>query len=115
MISIHQKVIRLEQGQVFSFIKEQVTHPEAALVVLESTGGCEQLAADCFSKAEFMVHVAHPNQVRAYAKAKGFLAKTDKIDARILEEYGKFIEFATIHLLPSALERRLNNLNARLI
>jgi transposase len=114
-ISIGGKVTRIEQKEesINQFIKENKTE-KTTLAVLESTGGYEVLAANCFAKADFVVHIAHPNKVRAYAKARGRLAKTDKLDAKIIEGYGKFIEAEIIHELPSQEQRELNTLSGRL-
>ncbi|WP_265034407.1 MULTISPECIES: hypothetical protein [unclassified Wolbachia] len=37
------------------------------------------------------VHKAHPNRVYAFAKACNHFAKTDKLDAKLLEKYAEFI------------------------
>uniref|UniRef100_UPI00397ED25C hypothetical protein n=1 Tax=Wolbachia endosymbiont of Tettigetta isshikii TaxID=3239093 RepID=UPI00397ED25C len=37
------------------------------------------------------VHRAHPNRVYAFAKACNHFAKTDKLDAKLLEKYAEFI------------------------
>lgn len=115
-ISIDGKVRRINQADknIKAFIKQHQEKDKRTLVVLESTGGYEALAVNCLSQAGLVVHVAHPNKVRAYAKARGSLAKTDKLDARLIEGYGRFMDPETIHALPSALERQLNALNARL-
>lgn len=61
------------------------------LCVMESTGGYERLAFKTFSEEGIPTHVAHPNQVHAFAKAAKHFAKTDKLDAMLLQKYGKFI------------------------
>lgn len=83
--------------------------------MLESTGGYEQLAAQCFDETGITAHIAHPNKVRNFARAKGRLAKTDRLDARTLEEYARFIEPASIRPLRSKLIIKLNALHSRLI
>ncbi len=55
-----------------------------ALVVMEATGGFEVPAAAALAAADVPVVVANPRQVRDFAKSTGQLAKTDRIDARIL-------------------------------
>ena len=57
-------------------------------VVMEYTGGYEKLAHKLFLQADLRVHLAHPLRVHYFAKQKGYFAKTDKIDAQILREYG---------------------------
>jgi transposase len=54
------------------------------LIVLEATGGYEIAVAASLGAAGLPVVIVNPRQVRAFAKATGQLAKTDRIDARIL-------------------------------
>jgi len=61
---------------------------DPALVVVEATGGYEQLIVQAMFSAGIPVHVANPTRIRSYARAKGVLAKTDTIDAVIITEYG---------------------------
>lgn len=58
-----------------------------ALVVLEATGGYELRAAGALAAAELPVAVVNPRQVRSYARSVGQLAKTDRIDARIIVRF----------------------------
>jgi transposase len=53
-------------------------------VVLEATGRDERLFADMAVAKNMPIIIANPLQVRRYAGAVGQLAKTDKIDARII-------------------------------
>lgn len=70
--------------QIVTYLKKQ----ELTLTVMEATGGLEKLLAAALVEASIPVVVVNPRQVRDYAKAKGKLAKTDSIDARILVEFG---------------------------
>lgn len=54
------------------------------LIVVEATGGYERLLVAGLAAAGFPVIVVNPKQVRAFAKAVGQLAKTDRIDAALL-------------------------------
>lgn len=110
------QVIRVEQTEkaIKAFIKKYKVEVEKKLAVLESTGGYEQLTIRCLSEEGFVVHVAHSNKVKAFAKAKGRLAKSDKIDAKLLREYGSFIQSDEIKALPTALQNELGLLGARL-
>lgn len=56
---------------------------------LEATGGYEQLAAEYFFKSDIRVNIMNPARVRKYAQGIGILAKTDKIDARVIERYAR--------------------------
>src|SRR5215213_1026226 len=55
-----------------------------ALVVLESTGGYEAALVEALTAAQLPVVVVNPRQVRDFGKATGQLAKTDRLDARLL-------------------------------
>ena len=58
-------------------------------IVLEATGGYEVMVAAGLSEAGLPVCVINPRQGRDFAKATGELAKTDRVDARILALFGK--------------------------
>jgi transposase len=71
------------------------------LVVLEATGGLERPLVVALAGAGVPVVVCNPRQVRDFAKAAGHLAKTDKIDARVLAHFGDALR-PPIHALPEA-------------
>lgn len=60
---------------------------DVALVVMEATGGYEAALACALQAAGLAVAVVNPKQARDFAKAMGRLAKTDRIDARVLAEF----------------------------
>lgn len=115
-IAIENKVTRVDQTEkaIKAFIKANKVHTGNALAVLESTGGYEKLAMHCLAEADLTVHLAHPNRVYAYARARGRLAKTDKIDAILLSNYGSFIDVTDIRALPSKEQEELQFLGARI-
>lgn len=94
-ISIDDKHFKIKniEAEILSFIKTNITDKNInpALICLEPTGGYEMLALQTFQKAGLPVHRAHPNKVHAFAKAYGHFAKTDKLDARLLEKYAAFV------------------------
>ena len=59
---------------------------EPMMVVCEPTGGHERLWVGWLSRAKIKARLAHPNKARAFARAAGCQAKTDKLDARLLRE-----------------------------
>jgi transposase len=59
------------------------------LFTLEATGGYEKLAAKTLVENGFSVAVINPRIIRDFAKASGKLAKTDKIDAKIIAAYAE--------------------------
>jgi transposase len=61
------------------------------LIVLEATGGYELLCVAGLAAAALPVVVMNPRQVRAFAKATGQLAKTDRIDADLLARFADVV------------------------
>ncbi len=59
---------------------------QVELIVMEPTGGYEAACACALQAAGFAVALINARQVRDFAKAMGYLAKTDRIDARVLAE-----------------------------
>jgi transposase len=70
----------------------RVRAAKATLVVMEASGGYETVAASAMGAAGVRVAVVNPRQVRDFAKATGRLAKTDRIDAQVLVEFGRAID-----------------------
>ena len=58
------------------------------LVLMEASGGYERALACTLQGAGHAVAVVNARRARDFAKAMGYLAKTDRIDARMLAEYG---------------------------
>ena len=65
------------------------TIPATAVAILESTGGYERVVADVLRERGVAVCIVNPRQVRDFAKATGQLAKTDRLDARVLARFGE--------------------------
>jgi len=63
----------------------------ASLIVMEATGGFELPVAAALASAHLPVAIVNPRQVREFARATGELAKTDRIDARILALFAERI------------------------
>lgn len=62
------------------------------LIVLEATGGLQMLVTGMLVAAGLPVAVVNPRQMRDFAKATGKLAKTDRIDARVIARFGLAIQ-----------------------
>ena len=60
------------------------------LVVCEATSGYERALVSRLRKDEVAIHVAHPNRVRAFAKACGYEVKTDHREPRYWPGYTRF-------------------------
>src|SRR5262245_9063852 len=64
----------------------------SALIVLEATGGYEVGAVKALQSRSFHVAVVNPRQVKNFARALGYCAKTDAIDASILAHFAEAIK-----------------------
>jgi transposase len=60
------------------------------LVVMEASGGYERLAHRRLLEHGLKVAIVNAKRVRAFAKASGRLAKTDRVDAEVIAGYGAF-------------------------
>lgn len=65
-------------------VVERLRALSPTLIVLEATGGFEASVAAMLAAAGLPVVVMNPRPVRDFAKATGQLAKTDRLDARML-------------------------------
>jgi transposase len=62
--------------------------PEDALVVYEASGRCGDALVSALAAAGREGARVNPRQVREFARASGRLAKTDRVDARVVAELG---------------------------
>jgi transposase len=86
------------RSQRFSHDAEGIRQLAAALleagvdlVVLEATGGYEAAAAAALQAEGLAVAVLNPRQTRDFAKSLGVLAKSDRVDARVLRDFANVI------------------------
>ena len=91
---------------------------EVALIVLESTGGYELPCAAALQAAGWPVAIINPKQSRDFARAMGWLAKTDRIDARVLAQLAQVLITHPKHALnlrpvPGEHQQRLHALVTR--
>jgi transposase len=82
------------------------------LVVVESTGGLERHVVAEMYAAGLPVALVNPRRVREFARSIGLLAKTDKVDARLLVRFGESIKPQPSRLA-TAEEQRLSALLSR--
>jgi transposase len=85
---------------------------QVSLIVLEATGGMETLVAAELAAAGLPVAIVNPRQVRDFARALGILAKTDRIDARVLARFAQDVR-PEARPMPSEEERALAELLTR--
>jgi transposase len=78
-------------------------------VVMEATGGLEAVVAAGLARAGLPVVVINPKRARAFAKAEGVAAKTDRLDAKLLARFGRKMRPA-VRPLPDESARALDAL-----
>ncbi len=74
-------------------------------IILEPTGGYEELVLETLADKGYKISMVNASQIRAFARANGILAKTDKIDARVLADYGMKLPSRLYIPLPTELKR----------
>ena len=63
-----------------------------SLIVLEATGKFELRVARALAEEGLLFNIINPRQSRAFAKATGILAKTDRIDALVLARFAEVLQ-----------------------
>jgi transposase len=81
-------------------------------IVVEATGRLERRLAVALLQQALPVSIINPKQARDFARSKGQKAKTDRIDARMLAEYGRLIQPRLTQNLPEK-QAKLQDLLAR--
>lgn len=81
-------------------------------VVFEATGGYDRPLREALEAADIAFSRLNPRQARDFARASGLLAKTDRIDARMLAEFGRRMQPPRTPAVPE-IRKRLQALAAR--
>ena len=63
-----------------------------SLVVFEATSGCDGVLTAALAERGIRYARVNPRQAREFARATGVLAKTDRVDARVLAEMGQRLD-----------------------
>jgi transposase len=86
--------------------------PINARVVMETTGKYHLLLKNTLHANNIAVCVCNARNIRNYAKAKGYLSKTDKQDAFIIADYGVKMN-PNLTAAPCALQEEIKGLSLR--
>ncbi|HGA5941628.1 TPA: IS110 family transposase [Salmonella enterica subsp. enterica serovar Muenchen] len=102
----------------FDSIIAELRKHSVSLVLMEATGGLEAAVACALQAEGFELAVVNPRQARDFARAMGYLAKTDRIDARALAQMAEVINRHPergrfIRALPDAERQVLNAIVVR--
>lgn len=89
-----------------------LTERTVDLVVVEATGGFEKQVTVAIAASLIAIAIVSPHRVKAFARANGQLAKTDRLDAHTLAHFAQAVQPPT-RPLPSAAREHLSGLTAR--
>lgn len=93
-------------------LTSRLTRYKLSRIIVEATGGYERKLVEQLAAKGLPVVVVQPVQARQFAKAQGVLAKTDKIDARMLAQFGAILK-PEVRPIQSAKIRYIRDLLAR--
>lgn len=100
-------------GEGLRVLKRALAGGRVALVVIEATAQYHRLAQRTLTHAGFGVAIVNPLRARLFAKAAGALAKTDRVDARLLAIMGAALEPQVRPPAPAELEALQELVRAR--
>lgn len=106
----HWRVANNEQGIAELVLRLQALNPTR--LVLEATGGFELPLVAGLMHAHLPVFVLNPRRVRDFARATGQLAKSDKLDAKLLAYFASVLQLEP-RPLPTDEEEQLTALLTR--
>ncbi|RAX07468.1 IS110 family transposase [Photorhabdus bodei] len=76
----------------FDVIVSTLKEHTISLILMEATGGLEAAVAYALQAEGLDVVIINPRQARDFARAMGYLAKTDRIDAKVLAQMAEVID-----------------------
>lgn len=94
-VAVHQNNYHFRcpnERQHFPELIAELISLRPARIVLEATGGLERPLLQALQAVGLPVVVINPRQVRDFAKALGLLAKTDRLDARVLAHFAAAVK-----------------------
>jgi transposase len=81
--------IKNTEEEIVCKLIARINDPRSTIVVMEATGGYENLLVTLLHRHKIALAVVNPRRVRDFAKGIGRDAKTDPIDAGVLALYGQ--------------------------
>ena len=94
-VAVHESDFRYHcpnKQSAFVALLAELIALRPARIVVEATGGLEKPLVAALQNANLPVIVINPRQIRAFAKAIGQLAKTDRLDAGVLAHFAAAIK-----------------------
>ena len=114
-IAVHEKeeTFRASNDEVgIAGLVKRLKKVKVSLIVVEPTGGFEMLVVAELTHAGLPAAVVNAKRVRDFARATGQIAKTDKLDAKVLAHFAAAIR-PTVRSLRTEEEEQLTALITR--
>jgi transposase len=106
-IEPQERLWRMENSRTdIAKLVKQLAELHPTMIVVEATGGYEAKLVEALCAAGLPVARVNPGRVRKFAQGMNWLAKTDKIDARLLARFGEKAN-PRLTQLPNEQEKRL--------
>jgi len=80
------------EEQIVNELIARLEHPESTLVVMEASGGYEDLLVNLLHQRHVALAVVNPRRMREFANGIGRDAKADAIDAQVIAFYGQAVK-----------------------
>lgn len=71
---------------------QQLVRLSPRMIVVEATGGYEDRLLLAIHDAKLTVALVNPRRIRNFARAVGISAKTDRLDARVIAQFGERVD-----------------------
>lgn len=81
--------IENNRSSIAAFLRRVQRAQKPVMLCCEATGGYERLLIQMALDKEIPIALLNAKAVRDYAKSKGILAKTDQIDARVIQGFAE--------------------------
>jgi len=78
---------------------KQIEKMKPKLIVLEATGGYELEMTLALQQLGLPVAVVNPRRIRDFAKSLGIMAKTDKVDAKVIARFASVLQPPTTKMI----------------
>ena len=101
-----------ERSSHATLVRWLKTSQRPVQLICEASGGYEQALLESLAEADLAVTLVQAVRVRQYARAAGILAKTDRIDAKVLAAFGSAMQPQPTSPL-SAEQKRLRQYEAQ--
>ena len=114
-VFIHERALALSVPNTPAGVRKllgRLIRFKLARLVVEATGRREYDLVAAAAERGLPVVVAQPLTIRRYAAAKGILAKTDRLDARVLADYAATLR-PDVRPVPTGPIREIKDLAAR--